>query len=70
MAFYEVYSHPALVRYRTSVCTKATLFLVVVLCLTYITPLLVAYRSQGTVVFFYVALVPMCYSLIILCHNC
>ncbi|XP_034540595.1 LOW QUALITY PROTEIN: transmembrane protein 231 [Notolabrus celidotus] len=47
MAFYEVYSHPALVRYKTSVCTKATLFLVVVLCLTYIPPLLVAYRSQG-----------------------
>uniref|UniRef100_A0A3Q2PYN3 Transmembrane protein 231 n=1 Tax=Fundulus heteroclitus TaxID=8078 RepID=A0A3Q2PYN3_FUNHE len=47
MAFYEVYAHPALVRYRTSVCTKATLFLVVVLCLTYIAPLLVAYRSQG-----------------------
>ncbi|MED6264786.1 hypothetical protein CHARACLAT_018666 [Characodon lateralis] len=47
MAFYEVYSHPVLVRYRSSVCTKATLFLVVVLCLTYIAPLLVAYRSQG-----------------------
>lgn len=49
MAFYEVYSHPALIRYKTSVCTKATLFLVVVLCLTYIPPLLVAYRSQGNV---------------------
>lgn len=47
MAFYEVYSHPALIRYRSSVCTKATLFMVVVLCLTYIPPLLVAYRSQG-----------------------
>ncbi|XP_037538598.1 transmembrane protein 231 [Nematolebias whitei] len=47
MAFYEVYSHPAEIRYKTSVCTKATLFLVVVLCLTYIAPLLVAYRSQG-----------------------
>lgn len=47
MAFYEVYSHPALIRYRTSVCTKATLFLFLVLCLTYISPLLVAYRSQG-----------------------
>lgn len=47
MAFYEVYSHPALIRYQTSVCTKATLFLLVVLCLTYISPLLVAYRSQG-----------------------
>ncbi|XP_042351431.1 transmembrane protein 231 isoform X2 [Plectropomus leopardus] len=48
MAFYEVYSHPALIRYKTSICTKATLFLVAVLCLTYIPPLLVAYRSQGT----------------------
>lgn len=48
MAFYEVYSHPALIRYKTSVCTKATLFLVAILCLTYISPLLVAYRSQGT----------------------
>ncbi|XP_070828251.1 transmembrane protein 231 [Chaetodon trifascialis] len=47
MAFYEVYAHPALIRYKTSVCTKATLFLAVVLCLTYIPPLLVAYRSQG-----------------------
>ncbi|KAK0156206.1 Transmembrane protein 231 [Merluccius polli] len=47
MAFYEAYSHPVLIRYRTSVCTKATLFLFVVLCLTYISPLLVAYRSQG-----------------------
>lgn len=47
MAFYEVYSHPALIRYKTSVCTKATLFVVVVVCLTYIPPLLVAYRSQG-----------------------
>ncbi|KAM3870419.1 transmembrane protein 231 [Diretmus argenteus] len=47
MAFYEVYSHPALIRYKTSVCTKATVFVVVVLCLTYIPPLLVAYRSHG-----------------------
>ena len=47
MAFYEVYSHPALIRYKTSVCTKASVFLVVVLGLTYVAPLLVAYRSQG-----------------------
>ncbi|XP_075138120.1 transmembrane protein 231 [Leptodactylus fuscus] len=47
MAIYEVYSHPLLVRYRTSICSKATLFLFVVLLLTYIPPLLVAYRSQG-----------------------
>ncbi|XP_056267120.1 transmembrane protein 231 isoform X3 [Pseudoliparis swirei] len=47
MAFYDVYSHPALVRYKTSVCTKATLFACVVLSLTYVSPLLVAYRSHG-----------------------
>ncbi|XP_057186508.1 transmembrane protein 231 [Triplophysa rosa] len=47
MAFYEAYSHPALVRYKTNICTRATLFVMVVLCLTYISPLLVAYRSQG-----------------------
>ncbi|XP_073724481.1 transmembrane protein 231 [Misgurnus anguillicaudatus] len=47
MAFYEAYSHPALIRYKTRICTRATLFVVVVLCLTYISPLLVAYRSQG-----------------------
>lgn len=47
MAFYDVYTHPALIRYRTRVCTRATLFVCVVLCLTYISPLLVAYRSQG-----------------------
>ena len=47
MAVYEVYAHPALLRYKTSICTKATLFIVTVLCLTYIPPLLVAYRSQG-----------------------
>ncbi|XP_061078097.1 transmembrane protein 231 [Conger conger] len=47
MAVYEVYAHPALLRYKTSICTKATLFIVIVLCLTYIPPLLVAYRSQG-----------------------
>ncbi|KAI1904576.1 hypothetical protein AGOR_G00007050 [Albula goreensis] len=47
MAVYEVYAHPALLRYKTSICTKATLFIFIVLCLTYIPPLLVAYRSQG-----------------------
>ncbi|XP_044126421.1 transmembrane protein 231 [Bufo gargarizans] len=47
MAIYEVYSHPLLVRYRSSLCSRASLFLLVVLVLTYIPPLLVAYRSQG-----------------------
>uniref|UniRef100_S4RGG5 Transmembrane protein 231 n=1 Tax=Petromyzon marinus TaxID=7757 RepID=S4RGG5_PETMA len=44
---YEVFSHPALVRYRTSLFSKASLFIVATLLLTYIPPLLVVYRSQG-----------------------
>ncbi|XP_053305353.1 transmembrane protein 231 [Spea bombifrons] len=47
MALYEIYSHPALIQYRSRVCSKATLFLLLVLGLTYIPPLLVAYRSHG-----------------------
>ncbi|XP_032891613.1 transmembrane protein 231 [Amblyraja radiata] len=47
MAIYEVFTHPSLIRYRTSIFTKATLFLLIVLALTYISPLLVAYRSHG-----------------------
>lgn len=47
MAVYEVYSHPALLRYKTNVCTCATMFVLIVYFLTYIPPLLVAYKSQG-----------------------
>ncbi|XP_036391692.1 transmembrane protein 231 [Megalops cyprinoides] len=47
MAVFDVYSHPALVSYRASVCTRATLFACAAACLTYVAPLLVAYRSQG-----------------------
>ncbi|OCT84516.1 hypothetical protein XELAEV_18022669mg [Xenopus laevis] len=47
MALYEVYSHTALLRYITSICSKATLFLLIVLALTYIPPLLVAFCSYG-----------------------
>nr|XP_033797369.1 transmembrane protein 231 isoform X2 [Geotrypetes seraphini] len=47
MALYEVYSHPKLIKYKTSVCSKATLFVLLLLVLTYISPLLVAFRSQG-----------------------
>ncbi|XP_006011881.1 transmembrane protein 231 [Latimeria chalumnae] len=47
MTVYEIYSHPSLTRYKTNICTKATLFLLIVLVLTYIPPLLIVYRSQG-----------------------
>lgn len=47
MGFYEVYSHPLLIRYKASVCSRASVFVLVVYLLTYIPPLLITYRSQG-----------------------
>jgi len=47
MAVYEIYAVPAYWRYKSSVCTKAFLYIVASLLLTFIPPLLVAYRSQG-----------------------
>ncbi|MCI4380425.1 hypothetical protein PGIGA_G00239660 [Pangasianodon gigas] len=47
MGFYEVYSHPVLIRYKASVCSRASVFVLVVYLLTYIPPLLITYRSQG-----------------------
>ncbi|XP_077982675.1 transmembrane protein 231-like [Glandiceps talaboti] len=47
MAVYEVYNHPVVVRYKTSICTKASIFMVIVIALTIIAPFLVAYTSEG-----------------------
>ncbi|KAM9470202.1 transmembrane protein 231 [Clarias gariepinus] len=47
MGFYEVYSHPVLIRYKASVCSRASVFVLLVFLLTYIPPLLITYRSQG-----------------------
>ena len=47
MAVYEVFSHPELRRYKTHVCSKASLLLVIILGLTFIPPLFVVYRSYG-----------------------
>ncbi|XP_060783102.1 transmembrane protein 231-like isoform X2 [Neoarius graeffei] len=47
MGFYEVYSHPVLIRYKARVCSRASVFVLVVYLLTYIPPLLITYRSQG-----------------------
>jgi len=43
----EIYSHAALYRYKSSICTKAALYILASLVLTFIPPLLIAYRSQG-----------------------
>uniref|UniRef100_A0A8D2DEB7 Transmembrane protein 231 n=1 Tax=Sciurus vulgaris TaxID=55149 RepID=A0A8D2DEB7_SCIVU len=47
MALYELFSHPAERGYRAGLCSKAALFLLLAAALTYIPPLLVAYRSHG-----------------------
>ncbi|XP_062032847.1 transmembrane protein 231 isoform X3 [Lepus europaeus] len=47
MALYQLYSHPAERGYRAGLCSKAALFLLLAAVLTYIPPLLVAFRSHG-----------------------
>ncbi|XP_060041142.1 transmembrane protein 231 isoform X1 [Erinaceus europaeus] len=47
MALYELFSHPIERSYRAGLCSKAALFLLLAAALTYIPPLLVAFRSHG-----------------------
>uniref|UniRef100_A0A8C3VRQ0 Transmembrane protein 231 n=1 Tax=Catagonus wagneri TaxID=51154 RepID=A0A8C3VRQ0_9CETA len=47
MALYELFSHPVERGYRAGLCSKAALFLLLASTLTYIPPLLVAFRSHG-----------------------
>ena len=47
MALYHLFSHPIERAYRAGLCSKAALFLLLTTALTYIPPLLVAFRSHG-----------------------
>ncbi|XP_057568704.1 transmembrane protein 231 isoform X2 [Hippopotamus amphibius kiboko] len=47
MALYELFSHPVERGYRAGLCSKAALFLLLAAALTYVPPLLVAFRSHG-----------------------
>lgn len=47
MVLLEIYSHPVVTRYKSSICSKATLYALVALVLTFIPPLLIAFRSKG-----------------------
>ncbi|XP_058701841.1 transmembrane protein 231 isoform X2 [Poecile atricapillus] len=48
MAGVDLFSHPALyTRYRAGLCSAAALALLLITTLTYVPPLLVAYRSHG-----------------------
>lgn len=47
MTVFEIYTQPTLLRYKASLCTKATFYIFASLVVTFISPLLIAYRSQG-----------------------
>ncbi|CAL1536530.1 unnamed protein product [Lymnaea stagnalis] len=47
MAIYEIFSHPELRRYKTSIFSKATLLMFIILLITFIPPLIIVYRSYG-----------------------
>jgi hypothetical protein len=49
MAVYTVFTEYIRYEYKSTVCSKATLFISVILILTIISPLLIAYRSYGIV---------------------
>ena len=47
---YTVFAHSLFCSYRAPVLSKATLFYAVSSLLTFVPPLLITYRSQGTAV--------------------
>ncbi|KAK4318469.1 hypothetical protein Pmani_010527 [Petrolisthes manimaculis] len=47
MGIHVVHQSPQVISYKTTYCSKATLFNILTLIVTVITPLLVVYRSQG-----------------------
>ncbi|XP_076470433.1 transmembrane protein 231-like [Babylonia areolata] len=47
MAVFEVFAHPELRRYKTTIVSKATVFQISCFLLTFIVPLFIAYRSGG-----------------------
>ena len=48
MVMYEIHSHPVLQNYKAHVCSRASVFQVIIVVFTVLFPLLVAYASQGT----------------------
>lgn len=47
MVLYDIYRQPEVKTFKTSVCTKATLFYILCCSITIISPLLIVFRSQG-----------------------
>ncbi|XP_001637977.2 transmembrane protein 231 [Nematostella vectensis] len=47
MVMYEVHRHPVLQKYKTHICSRATLFQFFVVWLTFLPPLIIAYVTYG-----------------------
>ncbi|GIY23565.1 transmembrane protein 231 [Caerostris darwini] len=47
MAIYEIFSHSLAIKYKTTICSKATCICIVINLLTYICPFIISYYSQG-----------------------
>ena len=44
---YTVFTYPVSTTYKSTLCSKVTVFFIVITALSYVLPLLIAYRSQG-----------------------
>ena len=44
---YTVFTYPVSTTYKSTLCSKVTVFFIVISALSYVLPLLIAYRSQG-----------------------
>ncbi len=50
MVMYEIHSHPVLQKYKSHICSRASVFQLFIVIFTVLFPLLVAYASQGIIV--------------------
>ena len=50
MVMFEIHSHPVLQKYKAHLCSRASVFQLFVVLITFLFPLLIAYVSQGIVV--------------------
>ena len=52
MVMYEIHSHPVLQKYKSHLCSRASIFQFFIAIFTVVFPLLVAYASQGITMYF------------------
>jgi hypothetical protein len=53
MAVFEVFAHPEVRRYKTTIVSKAAVFQVFCVLITFIVPIIIAYRSGGIIALFF-----------------